>query len=246
MRHTPTKPFRPAIAMIELIFAIVVMGIVMMSAPMLLNQARQSSYQGLNQEAIAAVAAQASMIFTYQWDENDTNQSLGAPILEVSNAGDPELREVGITGVRIGMEAGGSTRSFRIDTGGRHAALTALGLDNGESIANMDTLDDIDDFNGQVITLTPVGGLPNANGDYVDRQIQILANVTYVRDRRNYARRVINNINLPLSLRARTTNIKAFSVQLSTTLTDADLRKNITLQGFSCNIGTYRNLLRIF
>jgi len=229
--------------MIELIFAIVVMGIVMMSAPMLLNQARQSAYQGFNQESIAAVASQASMMFTYQWDENDTNQSIGAPMLQVSN-GDPELEEIGNTGVRVGMEAGGSSRSFRIDTGGRLNALPALGLDAAEAIANMNTIDDIDDFNGQLIRLTPIGGLPNANGDYIDRQIQITANFWYANDRTNYARQVFT-FAFPAALAA-TTNIKAFTTDLNTTLTDADLRKNITLQGFTCNIGSYRNQLRIY
>jgi len=51
--HQVLTYHRKAIAMIELIFAIVVMGIVMLSAPMLVNKATQSSYVALQQESIA-------------------------------------------------------------------------------------------------------------------------------------------------------------------------------------------------
>jgi len=62
-------PLRPAIAMIELIFAIVIIGITLLSAPMIISQSVQSINTNLKQEAIAAAASQISLILTYPWDE---------------------------------------------------------------------------------------------------------------------------------------------------------------------------------
>jgi hypothetical protein len=66
---------RPAIAMVELIFAIVIMGIVLMSAPMLISTASKSGYVAIQQEAINEAASQVNMIMGYHWDENNTNGS---------------------------------------------------------------------------------------------------------------------------------------------------------------------------
>jgi len=78
------KTTRHAIAMIELIFSIVVMGLVMLSAPMLINKATQSSYVALQQESVAALATQLNTIMTTQWDENDTNATRGEPVLRTA------------------------------------------------------------------------------------------------------------------------------------------------------------------
>ena len=246
MIYTLSKSWRPAIAMIELIFAIVVMGIVMMSAPMLLNQARTSTYVGLQQESIAAIASQTGMIFTYHWDEEDTNISKGSPILRVTN-GDPELDEVipvgtAGTGLRIGMP-NSSSRNFRINIGGRLDATVGLGTDANES--SIDDFDDIDDFNGEVVTLTAVGGSPNNTGDYVDRNILMTATVSYRNDIQNYTQQNIT-YTMPPATAAATTNIKYFTLNLITTTTATELDKNITLQAFSCNIGSYRHQERTY
>jgi len=73
--------FRPAIAMIELIFAIVIMGIVMMSAPMLVSTASKSGFVAIQQEGISEVASQLNMILSYAWDENNADPTLGQMIL---------------------------------------------------------------------------------------------------------------------------------------------------------------------
>ena len=58
--HKPRK----AIAMIELIFAIVVIAIVLMSAPTLINQSIKSSFVGFQQESINTVATHLNLILT--------------------------------------------------------------------------------------------------------------------------------------------------------------------------------------
>ncbi len=88
MQHIQIK--RPAIAMIELIFAIVIMGIVLMSAPMLISVATKSGYVAILQEAIHEASSQVNMIAGYHWDENDADELFLDPILGVS-AGSSDL-----------------------------------------------------------------------------------------------------------------------------------------------------------
>jgi type II secretory pathway pseudopilin PulG len=94
---------RPAIAMIELIFAIVIMGIVLMSVPNLIRTTEKSGYVTIQQEAINEVSTHLNVVLSYHWDENDTydtddtdendtNKSYPSPILRVTN-GDPGLDE---------------------------------------------------------------------------------------------------------------------------------------------------------
>ena len=64
---------RPAIAMIELIFSIVIMGIVMMSAPMLISTASNSTSVVLQQEGINQAVSRITMMLSYPWDEANTN-----------------------------------------------------------------------------------------------------------------------------------------------------------------------------
>jgi len=76
---------RPAIAMIELIFAIVIMGIVMMSAPMIISTAAKSGYVTIQQEAINEAASQINMIMGYHWDESSSDETFLDPILSVTH-----------------------------------------------------------------------------------------------------------------------------------------------------------------
>ena len=76
------KTLRPAIAMIELIFALVIMAIVLMSAPMLISTATKSGYVAIQQEAINAAASQVNMIMGYHWDENSADELYSAHAVE--------------------------------------------------------------------------------------------------------------------------------------------------------------------
>ncbi len=63
------KKSKSGIAMVELIFALVIIGIVLLSAPMLIQQSIRSGNIALQQEAIAAAAAQTSIVLSMHWDE---------------------------------------------------------------------------------------------------------------------------------------------------------------------------------
>ena len=236
---------RPAIAMIELIFAIVVMGIVMMSAPQLLSTASKSGYVAIQQEGINEAATQVNMILDYAWDENDTNASLGT-VLFVTN-GDAELNATLNPNGSLARRAGTPPESERIFKGTGNLAFNASiisnsdnGDDPGEDVNNSIDRDDIDDFNGTSVNLV----LDDATGasDYIEKgaQINIARTVSYMDDNASYNSPAGGTLNFnPFNNKAGTTNIKHIQVTLTSTSRVAELAKTITLHAFSCNIGTY-------
>ena len=76
-----------AIAMIELIFALVIIGIVLMSAPMLIQQSIKSSNVALQQEAIVTASSQTAIVLSMNWDEKNSKIVAGeSPILDANRS----------------------------------------------------------------------------------------------------------------------------------------------------------------
>jgi hypothetical protein len=231
---------RPAIAMIELIFAIVILGITLMSAPMLISQATTSGITAIQQEAIAAAASEIGMIMTRQWDEQDTDETAQNPILVVNN-GHTDLDEATYadgnrTGRRIGTPSL-SSRSFLTSLGGARLNATpaaTLGPEGGDD-------DDIDDFNGRTVSLTVITATDTVRGDYADTSLQLNITVNYLLDSptSDYQQASVT-YSQPFTRTTNTsTNIKAVSVQATSGSHDDALKTNVLLRAFTCNIGTY-------
>ncbi len=226
---------RPAIAMIELIFAIVIMGIVLMSAPMLLSTAAKSGYVAIQQEAINEAASQVNMIMGYHWDKSNTDEDYLPPILGVSN-GDSNLDEVTTTGRRLGTP-NESYRAF-VRADGQRLNASALG-----SADTTDTVeDDIDDFDGDtsLVEIEDAGLI-----DYVEDNatIRINTKVRYITDSSTYNSGTISfspDFDPTSGSTTATTNIKRITVTLTSAGAPAELNKNIILHAFSCNIGGYK------
>ena len=239
------KTLRPAIAMIELIFAIVIMGIVLMSAPMLISTAAKSGYVAIQQEAINEAASQVNMIIGYHWDESTTDESFLDPIVQVS-AGHAELKEANISGVLTGHRLGTPQESLRgfIRSDGNRTSASIIGIiDTGET--GQYNEDDIDDFDGS----TSLKEIDDAGSvDYVEDNttINIATEVRYISDTANYTTPTsgVMTFNPDFTGTGATastasTNIKRITVTL-TSSGPAELNKNIVLHAFSCNIGGYR------
>ena len=241
------KKLRTGIAMLELIFAIVILGIVMMSAPTLISTATTSGYVALQQEAIATAAAEMGMILTHHWDERDTNESNSAPILLTQ--GDGNLNETIIlpapplTPLPSGRRPGtptSSKRTFITSLGGRLSASTVLGSDLGDR-------DDVDDFMGNS-GLINYENTDTLEGDTVDINITIATTVAYISDIPTSSPGTTYNgggtlltLNDPFNTAAAnpTSSIKHVRIRLTTSNTNEELDKQIVLNAFSCNIGTY-------
>ncbi|PHS33680.1 MAG: hypothetical protein COA92_04015 [Sulfurovum sp.] len=223
--------FRPAVAMIELIFSLVIMGIVLLSAPMLISQATKSSFLAFQQESISIVSAHANALMTYAWDEQNTLSQVNFvnAVLQVNSNADSELNATSR------LQPG--KRKFNVANPLAVATLT-LGTD---PIGVNEAYDDIDDFtdSNQSLTLAATGSVAVNEGDYIDQNITLSTNVRYMEDNAAYAT-VSGAIvfNIPKTFVATTTNIKYFTVRLTSNATSEELNeKEIALHAFVCNIG---------
>jgi len=231
---------RKGIAMIELIFAIVIMGIVLMSAPMLISQATQSNMTAFQQESIAMVASHANTVMTYAWDENNTDGNNA--ILTVTN-GDTDLDQNSPSTLRGTTTAKLPAQKRLRRFGGRNASIQ-LGRDS-DSNGTQDNLDDIDDFIVKPLTLTIYGNSNQADkGEYIDLNVSIKTDVDYGNDAAGYT--VGGNsfsFSKPFDAThdmptGQTTNIKRIITTLTSTSPNADFQsKKIVLKSFMCNIG---------
>lgn len=228
------RELRDAIAMIELIFAIVVMGIVMMSAPMLISTASRSGYVAIQQEAINEVASQVNIILGYQWDESNTDESFDPVVLSTATTVSG-LDENTSTGARSGTPTN-SYRKFISFSGGRGSA-SAIGSDSGDE-------DDMDDFDGTQVHLRQAQSGGDAN--YIETTtIDINRTVAYMSDAPDTGENYNNGGGGILSFSptfadaATTTNIKRIEVTLTSSSSTEELEKTITLNAFSCNIGSF-------
>ena len=217
---------KKAIAMIELIFALVIMGIVLMSAPTLIQQSIKSSNVALQQEAIVATASQTAIVLSMHWDENNSNVAPGeSPILD-ANESAFSFPPAGLNNV-YGRNIKDANSTLSPST---------VGVDFNETIYT--DFDDVDDYDGSSFGLMLFNSESSSAdiGEYVDTTVKINTTVRYTKESA-----VLEDVNssTPYS------NIKAIEVRLTSNLdkTDsnytAELEKDITFKAFSCNIGTY-------
>jgi len=238
---------RNAIAMVELIFAIVIMGIVLMSAPLLVSTASKSGYVAIQQENINEAASQVNMILGHSWDEENTDDSVRAVILETTN-GDANLNEVNATNgpitIKSGRRAGTPATSYRRFTksDGSRASASAIGGDVGDV-----SEDDMDDFDGTTTNLVNIQNVVNRSEDYIETggNINISRVVRYASDvpaNGSYLDPgADDNITFDFNPAdaAASTNIKRIQVTLTSASGVDELNKTIVLHAFSCNIGSY-------
>jgi len=215
--HTITVKNRKAIAMVELIFAIVILGIALLSVPNLIYRATESGYTALQQEAIAAASADISLILTKRWDEANT---------------DPRLPEIILTTDSVINRNNLSSRTFFSATGGTRlasASSTFQAPDAGDIVQ-----DDIDD-----IPATTTGHVEDGIQDLIDT-ISISTAVRYMSDSVNWTTATTTYDN-PFIAAAPggTTNVKGIVMTLTSGGATPELQKTIRLQAFSCNIGSY-------
>jgi hypothetical protein len=235
---------RRAVAMIELIFALVILGIVMMSAPLLISTGNASTTVTMQQEGINEAASRVHMIMSYPWDEQNTHEVF-IPVLHTTD-GDTQLAMEAGRARRAGTPAS-SQRTYIFNDANQSNlfATTPLGNEEGGVVANFD---DMDDFIGD-IALTQVD---TATTDYLERNININTAITYSNDGAS-APTINYNSNILTYTPAfddigggRTSNIKSITVTLTSTSGIDDLNKTIVLRAFTSNIGSYTLEERFF
>jgi hypothetical protein len=218
-----TSPLRPAIAMIELILAIVVMAIVLSAVPLMFEAGQQGDEAAIKQEAIVLAATQLQAIQSLRWDENSINGSTAlARIMDVvdNDLDDGIGRSATNNRFRIGavsmhVDRDGTYRRKFYDSTQPAAAPSALGPDSGESAGDTTTFDDIDDYDGYSFTTsesnTSIGyKIPYTVATTVDYQKNDLSTAST----------------------SQSTGVKWIAVRVTGTMDT-----NISLFAYACNLG---------
>lgn len=232
---------RRAVAMIELIFAIVVMGIVMLSAPLMLSTATKSSTVSFQQESIAIIAAHSNAIMTYPWDEQNSESKNEYGILATGTGTTSLKREDNLTAgmMRRQKKFAGALVEINAST----AVSFGTGVDLDFNSTNVElTRDDVDDFDGNVTRLIIADSAVaiTNEGDYLDKNISLSTNVQYYSDASSsldFSTCQTTGAGCAYSnpgVAGTTTNVKF----ITTNLTSGNDDKNITMKMFMCNIGT--------
>ena len=212
---------RKAASMIELIIAIVVMGIAVMTLPILLLKTQNNNAYTLQQEIILAARTKMGDTLTYRWDEHSL---INDKIFVLKADGDNELNATAISENirRIGHTKGNKRRRFSTDLNSS-TPVANLGPDSGD-------LDDIDDFN----SITPVQlqiSSQSTSLDYHFTDFNLTTSVVYVNDNANY-----NNQDMSFTFNTNasthTTNIKMLTLKVV-----GSNNTPFTVRSYSCNIG---------
>ena len=223
---------RDGFTFIELVVAIVVIAIALMSVPLLLSQASKSDEFSINQEAILAGATKIGNILTYPWDDKLVGSLTVKHILDVTNGDSNLSRYPNIASTRrIGNFKANFRRKF--DTNQTFAS-TVLGR-TGDTNATI--YNDIDDFNGITESITSGG-----TGDYL-KDFNLTTTVKYIDDNATYSSSPTLTMSIDTTAATPTTNLKMVEVKVVDTTNNEEIT---TLRAFSANIGSYELIYRTF
>ena len=227
--------------MIELIFALVIMGIALMSAPMLIRTSTQSAYTAIQQEAITAAASQMGMVLSSEWDEADTDNAVGEPILRTQKRTYNECN--GTRKYPPGVSSSSGRYCLGKDLSFGHTASTTFGMDTNDTFK-----DDVDDYDGDSATVGVYNSetILTEKGDYVDRTMTVATNVYYGDDTLGISGSTGRTFDNPFQTTLPTSNsssIKLVTIKLTTGSGVSELTKEIRLSAFTCNIGARRKVI---
>jgi len=223
---------RRAASLLELVIAIVVMGIAMMTLPLMLTTTQSNNTFAMQQEAILAARTQVGDMLTYLWDEHSIDSNGTIAVLD-TNSTYAKFERHNNSVRRIGHVKGNKRRKYF--TGKTYATTPSLlGKDGSDS-----TPDDIDDFDTTSATLHTYAESAGVLDYKFD--INMTTTVSYINDNFNESQPFeFNTTSI-----AHTTNIKMTKLTLrGNSSSSKDL--NITLRTYSCNIGANQLLRRSF
>lgn len=222
---------RKAVSLIELIIAIVVMGIAVMSLPLILTQTQSNNALALQQEAILSTKAKIGFISSYPWDENswDGTGSIFR-VLDTTNSASADNAFATADIRRIGhIQTDKRRRLWDVEHANR--------APNNNEVTAASTENDIDDFHNHNddINITDPTQM-----DYIFA-LTMNPEIFYLRDSLS-AGNYLNSNTIQFDFNAtntetntsRPTNIKMITVR---TVSQAGNDINVSLRSFASNIG---------
>ena len=218
---------RAAFSLIELVLAIVIIAISLMTIPLMLSQSGNNNSFAIAQETIFAARTKIGNILTHQWDANSTENNGSITyirVLDVQN-GDADLNRSAGTlddNRRLGHVGDNLRRRFH---------------DGNTTIAGMTFpsggagTDNIDQFNGDFVAFSGFTGF-----DYV-REFNLTTSVFYISDDSNYTSQNIN-FDFNVSSRAPINNINnSTNIKMIEVVARSEDGNTFTFRTFSSNIG---------
>ncbi len=215
---------RHAFTMLELVFAIVIIGIAVLALPTVLLTGASSQEQTLKEEGIMLTTTKISQILTFPWDASSSPS--GALIMSTSQvlntAGDTDLNRNGISDFRIGHFQDELRRRMSPESTPRAAG--AIGGVNN-----------IGRFNGETVTV----GAGGSKAAGYKKEYQTTSLVSYVADAADYNTATNTNLsfNFTTADPGTTTNIKMVQVSTSEMDPAGAWIPIIQMTSYSANIG---------
>ncbi len=250
---------RKAVSMIELILAIVIIGIAVASVPTILAQVTESQETSLKQEGIMLAKSEMARILRYDWDEHSYRDEANRLVILANASNNPQLNDrngsmlsavqyrtliTAIPSVAGAFMNPTAVANLKPDT----AVPVGTPSWNATPEANGDvsTYDDIDDFDGNVIgvratsfaTTSPTDSMSEKAGNLNNiyrKSASIATTVSYLERSNPVIDYNANNIpNFVFSDKNGTTvsNIKRISITVS-----GIGKGNVALNAYSANIG---------
>jgi type II secretory pathway pseudopilin PulG len=214
---------KKAMSMIELVFAIVIMGIVVMSLPLVLSQTQNSNSFALRQEVILSIKTKLSYILSYQWDQYTYDSTADIERVLTIPASADTATDFNTSTIR---------RKGHVLADGRRRLWDDLNVSTTKATFTTDTAnDDIDDFNGKSETKTIT-----ALDDFIFN-VELNSTVSYIKDTLSNGTYATSNaitfIFNPDNNTTNSTNIKMIKVSA----TANGIENPISMYAFSSNIG---------
>lgn len=219
---------RAAFSLIELVLAIVIIAISVMTIPLMLSQSGNNDSFSLIQESILAARTKMGNVLTYEWDRNSTigtGTDTYIRVLDVVNGDNDLNRTVGTVLRRVGHVVADKRRRFH-DLNGTLARPSGI-----VNSANIQSIDDFDQQNVNMVDTNKTDGF-----DYV-MDFNMTTRVSYISDNANYA---LQNLRFDFNTTTsasitdvnNSTNIKMIEV-----LVQSNDGLPFTFRAFSSNIG---------
>ena len=201
---------KSSFTLIELLMAIIIVGIAVTSIPMILAAISRGTEVTTKSDSIYNAYTTLALVESLDWDENNTKGDNFYKVLTADN-GDSELKCERKGTKELDNESGADCDDNKT---------SHIGVDDGEDETNSSTFDDVDDFNGyEVDNLT---------------KYNIRVGVYYVNDNADYsAKNIFFNDTYSKSSG---TNIKV--VEINVTKKNGDLI--MVIRGESDNIGAVK------
>jgi len=201
---------KSSFTLIELIFAIIIVGIVITSIPMLLTNLSKSQEVTQKERSFFNAFALLNLIQTQEWDENNTVDDNYYKVLTSEN-GDSELKCLRLGVMELNNSSGANCATDDNQT-------SIIGPDAGET--SVEDYDDIDDFDGYSTTVD---------------DFNISVKVNYMDDSADYSQKNINFISD--NLVNHDSNIKFVELNITNKDTHKEIA---VLKYFTSNIGAVK------